>query len=176
MWCARSWVMIGDQDRDSPVPGRVGVGAAGEPDVVGVVAAGGEDLLPVDDVAISVPYRPRPQRGQVGAGLRLGVPDREVQLACQDPRQEELLLLGGAMRLQRGADGLQGDRRQRHVGPDRLVGEDLLFHLAEPASSVLGRPAQPEPPVAAHPPHDRAVSRVVPVAEHRGALLGRDQR
>src|SRR5215472_11946954 len=41
---------VDDQDGDPPVPRRVGVGAAGQPDVVGVVAAGGEDLLAVDHV------------------------------------------------------------------------------------------------------------------------------
>src|SRR5699024_1091460 len=40
---------VDDEDRQAPVAGVRGAGAGGEPDVVGVVAAGGPHLLAVDD-------------------------------------------------------------------------------------------------------------------------------
>ena len=68
-----------------------------------------------------------PQRGKVGAGLRLRVADGEVHLAGQDRRKELLLLQLGAIGLQCRADGLQGDRGKRHLGTRRLIDEDLLL-------------------------------------------------
>ena len=164
---------IHDENGDPLVTGRGG--AAGQPYVVGRVRAGGEGLLPVDDVAVAVAYGPGTQRREVGAGLRLGIADGEVHLAGQDPGQEEVLLPGCAVLVQRGADGLQGDRGQRHVRAGRLVGEDLLLHLAEPAAAVAHRPAHPEPPVAAHPAYHVAVDGAVPLGEQLGALGGRHQ-
>jgi hypothetical protein len=149
---------------------RFPVGAAGEPDVVGVVRTGGEGLLPVDDVGVAVPDRAGPQRREVGAGRRLGVPDGEVELAGEDPREEEVLLCRGPERLQGRADGLQCHVRQRHVGARRLVDEDLLLDRAEPVAAVLGRPADAEPAVPAHPPHERAVDLAVPLGQQRGSL------
>ncbi len=178
MWCAPSWVMIGVQE----YPGSVGSTIRMEMPLVGVVAAGGEDLLPVHHVGIParrpIPghaHRPGAQRREVGAGLRLGVPDGEVHLAGQDLRQEELLLRGGAILLQRWPHGLQGDPGQRHVGPGRFAGEDLLLDLAEAAAAVFGRPAHAQPAVAAHPAHHLAVHRAVPFGQHRVPLAGRDQ-
>jgi hypothetical protein len=82
------------------------------------------------------------------------------------------LLPGGSVRLQRRADGLQGDQRQRHVGPGRLADKDLVLHLAQAAAAELGGPADPEPAVAAHPAHDLAVDGPVALGEHRLALTG----
>jgi hypothetical protein len=79
-----------------------GVGAAGEPDVVGVVDQRRVDLLPVDDEVVAVADRPGRQRPEVGAGVRLGVADREEQLTGEDPGQEEVLLLLRAELLDRG--------------------------------------------------------------------------
>ena len=52
---------VDDEDRDALVLGGVLVGADRQPDVVGVVPAGGEDLLPVDHVVITVADRRRGQ-------------------------------------------------------------------------------------------------------------------
>ena len=157
------------------MPGGIGIGAAGQPDVVGVVRARREDLLAVDYVLVAVPDRSRGERGQVGTGSRLGVADREVHVAGQDAGQEHRLLLGRAELLQRGADRLQRHRWQRHVGPGRLAHEDLLLHLAEPAAAVLDRPSDPEPAVAAHPADQLLEDVAVPVGQHRLALGRRDQ-
>ena len=151
--------------------GASGVGAHREPDVVGLVAAGGPHLLAVDDVVVAVPPGGRAQRGEVGAGVRLGVADREVHVALQDPLEEHVLLLLGAVADQRRADGLQRDRRQVHVGVLRLVGEDRLLDLAEPVTAVLLGPADAHPAVGAHLPHDPLVDLAVPVEAHLAVLV-----
>ena len=84
------------------------------------MTAGGEDLLPVDDVLVALADRSSAQRRQVGARLRLRVPDREMHVTGEDRGQELLLLRVAAEPLQSRPDGLQGDRGQRHVGPVRL--------------------------------------------------------
>ena len=120
----------------------------GQPEVVGVVTAGGPDLLAVDDVLVTVTDRAGAQRGQVGARLRLGVADGEVHVTGEDAGQELLLLQVGAVLLQRRADGLQRHRGQRHVGAVRLVDEDLLFDRAEAEAAELLGPADAELAVA----------------------------
>ena len=151
------------------------IGAAGQPDVVGVVAAGGEDLLPVDDVLVALPDGGGAQRRQVGAGLRFGVADREVQLAGEDRGQELLLLHLGAVHLQRRSDGLQRHGGQRHVGAVRLVDEDRLLDRAEAEAAELLGPADAELAVRAHPLDHRAVGLAVPVGLHLLVLFGRDE-
>ena len=139
--------------------GRVRVGAHGEPEVVGLVAAGGPHLLPVDDVVVAVAPGGGAQRGEVGAGVGLAVADREVHVAREDPLQEQVLLLLGAVPDQRRPDGLQRHRRQVHVGALGLVGEDRLLDLAEPVAAVLLRPADAHPAVVAHLPDQSLVRR-----------------
>jgi hypothetical protein len=99
-----------------------------------------------------------------------------VHVSGEDPRQEHLLLLPRAVHLQRRADGLQGDRGQRDVGPRRLVGEDLLLDLAEPPSAVLLGPAHPHPAVATHALHHVAVDLAVALDEEKVAFLGGHER
>ncbi len=154
---------VDDEDRDALVLRGVGVGADGQPEVVGLVAAGGPHLLAVDDVVVAVAPSGGAERGQVGAGVRLAVADREVHVTGQDPRQEHVLLLLGAVADQRRPDGLQRDRRQVHVVVLRLVGEDRLLDLAEPVAAVLLRPADAHPAVGAHPLDQLLVRRTVPV-------------
>ncbi|CKR47089.1 Uncharacterised protein [Mycobacterium tuberculosis] len=139
------------------------------------MCAGGEDLLAVDDVVVAVANGGGAQRRQVGAGFRLGVADREVRLTGQDRRQELLLLQLAAVRLQRGADGLQRHRGQRHVGAMGLVDEDLLLDRTKTQTAELFRPPNTEPAVPAHAPYHRTVGRAVPVFLHLRALVGRDE-
>ena len=151
--------------------GRVGVGADREPDVVGLVAAGGPQLLAVDDVVVAVPPGRGAQRREVGAGVRLGVADREVHVAGQDPLEEQVLLLLAAVPDQRRADGLQRDGGQVHVGVLRLVGEDRLLDLAEPVAAVLLGPADAHLAVLAHLPDHPLVDVAVPVERHLSVLV-----
>jgi hypothetical protein len=55
------------EDGDALVLGGVGIGAGGQPDVVGVAGEGGEDLLAVDHPLVAVLDRLGGERGQVGA-------------------------------------------------------------------------------------------------------------
>ena len=58
----------------------------------------------VDDVAAVLAHRPRADRGQVRAGVRLAHPDGEVRLAAHDGGQEALALgLGAEAQQQRAA-------------------------------------------------------------------------
>ena len=167
---------VDDEDRDALVFRRIRVGAARQPDVVGVVGARGPHLLPVDDELVTMTDRCGAQRGQVGAGLRLGVTDGEMDVTGEDPGQKLLLLLVGAVHLQRGSHGLQRDQRQRHVGAVGLVDEDLLFDRAEAEPAVLLGPADTQLAVGTHPLDDRAIGLVVPVGFHRRGFFGRDER
>ena len=97
---------VDDQDGDALMLRGFFIGAAGQPDVVGVMAAGGKDLLPVDNIVIAVADRGGGERRQVGAGIGFGVSDGEMHLTGQDRGQEPLLLLVGAEGLQRRAYGL----------------------------------------------------------------------
>jgi len=148
--------------------GGVGIGADRKPDEVGLVPAGGPQLLAVDDVVVPVAPRGGPQRGQIRAGVGFGVADREVHVAGQDPREEQFLLSRTAETDQRRADRLQGDRGQMYVGVLRLVGEDRLLDLAEAVAAVLARPADAHPAVLAQLADDPLVALAVPVA---GQLL-----
>ncbi len=152
-----------------------GSGAGGEPDVVGVVTAGGEDLLAVDHILVAVTDSGGAQRREVGAGFGLGVTDGEVDLTGEDRGQELLLLLVGAVHLQGRADGLQRDTGQRHVGADGLVGEDLLFDVAETVTAEFDGPADAQPAVLAHAADHVTVGGSVPLGPHDLGLVGRDQ-
>ena len=166
---------VDDQDRNPFVFGSVRVGAAGQPDIVGVVSAGGPDLLAVHDVLVPMADRGGAQRGEVGTGLRFGIADREVHLAREDRRQEFLLLHLGAVHLKSRPHGLQRDSGQRYVGAGRLVDEDLLLDGPIAEASVLGGPAHPELAVGAHPLDHRPVGLAMPVDLHLLGLVGRDE-
>ena len=115
-------------DRDALVLRRVGIGARGEPDVVGVVGVGREDLLAVDHVVVAVADGARRERGEVGAGAGLGVADAEVELALQDAGQQLRLLLRAVPNcMMRRADRVDRDDRQRRARAVGLVPEDELL-------------------------------------------------
>ena len=115
--------------------GGIGVGAHGQPDVVGHVGAAGEDLGPVDHVLVAVAHGPGAQRRQVGARLGLGVADGEVDVAGQDPGQEVLLLLLGAVAHDGRPDRVDGDEGEG--APARRVSSKKMNW------SVAGRPWPP---------------------------------
>ena len=147
--------------------------------VVGVLDQAGPHLLPVDHVLVPVPHGHRPQSRQVGAGLRLGIPDREVELARGDPGQVERLLLGRPVPHDRRPHRVDGQERHRHPGDRRLVGEDELVEHCPAAPAVLGRPAERQPAVATELPNDLAIRLPVPEAlvpsRQRRAHLGGHQ-
>ena len=130
-----------------------GVGAAGQPDVVGLVGPAREDLGPVDDVLLTVAHGPRAQRGEVGAGPGLGVADGEVQLAGEDLRQEERLLLVGTEAHDGRPDGVDGDEGERRTGAPCLVEEDELVRRRPALPAELRGPPDAEPAVLADLAH-----------------------
>ena len=157
--------------------GASGVGPAGEPDPVGVVPAGGERLLAVDDVLVAVSHGAGAEAGQVGAGARLAVADREVQLPGEDLGEEGLLLLLGAELHERRADGVQRDERERDTGAVRLVVEEVLLHRGAALPAVRGGPPDAEPAVLAELAHELAVRLATRLAAGQlAASLRRHQR
>ena len=141
---------VHDDHRDALVLGGVGVGAHREPAVVGVRGERGPHLLAVDDVLVTVANGPGLQRGQVGAGLRLGVADAEVQVAGEDLGQEEVLLLVRAELHDRRAHGVDREHGHRGAHPHGLVEEDELLDLAAALAAVLLGPADAQPAVGRH--------------------------
>ena len=141
----------GDQEhRDALVLGHVGVGAGGEPDVVGVAGQAGEDLGAVDDVLVTVAHGPGGQRCEVGARVRLGVADTEVDLPGQDLGEEVLLLLLRAEVHDGRAHGVDGQHGHGCAAAHGLVEEDELFNGRATLATPLGWPADAEPAVASH--------------------------
>jgi hypothetical protein len=166
---------VDDQDREPCVRRRVGIGATGEPDVVGVVRAAGEDLGAVHGVVVAVTHGARPQRREVGAGFRLGVPDREVDLAGEDAGQEAPLLLLAALLDEGGPHRVERHEGEGRAGPAGLLEPDLLLDRRASPPAVLAGPADTEPAVGAHLPNDPALKRA---GLHRSQLcahLGGDQ-
>ena len=119
-----------DDDRDALVLLHLGVGAHREPDVVGVGREAREDLLAVDHVLVAVADGARLQRREVGAGVGLGVADREVDLAGEDLRDVELLLLLVPKRMIVGATELIVSIGTGAPGAHRLVEEHELLDRA----------------------------------------------
>ena len=153
----------GHQDhREALVTGQVGVGAAGQPDVVGVLDQRGPHLLAVDHPLVALQPRPGLQAGEVGARTRLRVADREVHLALEDLRQDLGLLRVGAEAHDRGPDRVERQVGDRHPGDGRLVGEDELVHHRPVLAAVLLRPADAQPAVVADLLDDFLVDRRVP--------------
>jgi hypothetical protein len=127
-----------------------GIGAHGQPDVVGVLDEAGPHLLAVDHVVVAVAHRGGAQRGEVGARAGFGVADREVQFTGRDLGQEEFLLLVGTERHDRRRDAVDGQEWHRGTRDSCLVGEDQLIHRRAGLTAVLLRPGQRQPSVAAH--------------------------
>ena len=120
------------------------------------------------------------QRGEVGAGAGLGVADREVQLALEDPREEVLLLLVGAVAHDRRPDRVERQVGDRYAGDGGRVGEDQLLDHRAGLAAVLLRPADAEPAVGAELADHLLVDGVVAELAGRGGEpglhLGRDER
>ncbi|GCC45919.1 hypothetical protein chiPu_0030186, partial [Chiloscyllium punctatum] len=86
------------------------IGAHQAEDPVGIVGVGGPDLLAVDDVVVTVADRAGLQRGEVRAGVRLGIALAPADQARGDLRQMLLLLLLGAVFQQRRPEHRDAER------------------------------------------------------------------
>ena len=166
---------VQDQDRDALVARQVGVGAGGQPDVVGRLGAGGPQLVAIDHEVVAFQAGGGLQRGEVGAGAGFGVADREQDLAGGDALQELRLLLVGAELHQRRADGADGHEGQRRPGDVGLFKEDQLLGGRVALAAVLLRPAEGQPAVAADLADGVAVQVAPFHAAQGGAQLGGHQ-
>ena len=139
-----------DDDRNALVLLGFRIGAHGQPAVVGAARQAGPHLLAVDDVLVAVANRPGLQRCKVGAGLRLGITDAEMQVTGKNLRQEEFLLPFGAVIHDRGTDGVERQHRDRCPGAHRFIEEDELVDGPALLAAVLLGPAHSRPAVGAH--------------------------
>ena len=144
-----------------PLCFSAGVGARAHPVPVREVRGGGPALLAVEPpAALHLRGAQLHVRG-VGAGLRLAVADRELDLAAHDLRQElalELLVAAADHRLADDADALA--RLRRAVARERL-GQDEVVDARQLAPAVLLRPRHAEPAALGELLHERALGRRV---------------
>ena len=109
-----------------------------------VVAAGGPDLLAVDDPLIAIEHGASAQIGEIRAAVGLAVALTPTMLPGDDLGQEvALLLLCAAL-----DDGVAHHRdaeavvvtARRHACGQELLGEHDTLHLAEPGAAIFDRP------------------------------------
>ena len=128
---------------------RVGIGAHAEPFVGGALGSAVPDLGPVDHPLVAVADRAGAQAGQVGAGVGLGVAEREDDLAPGDPGRNSFLFCSVPCRMIIGATEVtvrSGPGTPRVL---ELAHQQVLMHRGEAEAAVLRRPVQPEPALLA---------------------------
>ncbi len=136
-----------------------GIGATGQPDVVGKVRPAGERLLSIDDVMVTIAPGFCAKRCEVGSGTGLGVPDRELDFATKNRWEESFLLLVGAIAHQRRADGVNRNQWKRHSRFAGLIEEDQLLCRCPVLTAVLTGPPDAEPAIFAQSADSVAVGR-----------------
>ena len=150
------------------------IGAAGQPDVVGVMAAGGKDLLPVDNIVIAVADRGGGERRQVGAGIgfrcirwrnappaRIAGRNRFFCRRCRGPQRRGLRFVASPM--------AAGHR------PCTASLVKICCSISPKPLPPYLRPADTEAFVRSHPLDDPAVGRAVPVGQHLAGIVGRHE-
>ncbi|MNE18700.1 hypothetical protein D3C80_1117500 [compost metagenome] len=132
---------VDQQEGDAALLLGLRVGAHQAEDHVGVLAEGCPGLLAVDHVVVAVAHRAGLQRGQVGAGARLGVALAPPVAAVEDARQVAGLLLGGAELDDHRRDHVdaEGDQPRCPEGGAFLL-EDVLVHHAPAGTAEFHRP------------------------------------
>ena len=86
-----------------------------------------------------------------------------MELTPQDAGKDARFLLRRAQLHDGGTHGAEGEQRQGHSSPVRLLDEDHLVHGAPPLTAVLSGPTEPQPPVLSHPPDGGQVVGSAPV-------------
>ena len=140
-----------EEDRDALALGRLGVGAHEQEAPLGGVGVRRPDLLAVHDVAVAVANGAGAQRGEVGAGVGLGEALAPVDLAGDDRRQVQRLLLGRAVGHERRADpvGVHVLAAAWLADAPGLLADDQLLPRRRLAPAVRLRPVRREEPVVA---------------------------
>ena len=128
------------------------IGAHQAEDPVGVVGVGRPDFLAVDDVVVAVGDRAGLQRGEIGAGVRLGIALAPADQPRGDLRQMLFLLGLGAVLQKRRPEHGNAERGQRLPRADRrhLLAHDLGFLAVETAAAIFLRPVRHGPALVAH--------------------------
>ena len=96
-------------------------------------------LVAVDPVGVALAHRARLQRGEVGAGIRLGEHRRRQHLAGRDLGQPlAFLFLGAAAENKLGGDlGTRAEAADPDIAARQLLGHDAHRFLAEPHAAVI---------------------------------------
>ncbi len=137
------------QEGESVVARRAGLGAGDDEDPVGLLRPRRPHLLAVDDPFAIVEDSLGADGGEVGAGAGLGVALAPLLVDLEDLGEEACLLLVGAELDQRRAEQLLAEVVDGlgRIGAGVLLIEDRLLREAEPAAAVLGGPAEAGPAV-----------------------------
>ena len=166
--CLRVWSMVGSGVRDQPL------GVALDPeerdplpaarrhdDQVGDVPVDDEDLVPVEDPAVSARFRPALDAAEVPPAVVLGDGQRPDGLPRRDPGEE--VLLGPVV-----ARGQHGVGRQGHGGEERgaqqrrthLFEDHDQLHIGEArAAELLGDRQRLQAQLVGHlAPHRRVIT------------------
>src|SRR5262249_20857798 len=138
---------------DPPVARRLGVRPHQELLELGDVAEAGPDLLARDDQLLALDHGARLETCQIGARVRLREPLTPDDVAAQDAREMERLLLLAAAGDERRPGVVQADERGRDLGGAGarvLLVPDHLLHEAGAAPAVLARPRDTGPAALEH--------------------------
>ena len=126
-------------------------------------AGRGIDLLPVHHILVAVADRPRLHRCEVGPGVRLGVADRELDLAAQHAWEDVALLLLGAVPHDRRAYGDVCERVERHPLERHFLGQHPEVERTLALAAVLLRPGDCGEALVGHRLHELLRGRPVAV-------------
>jgi len=173
------------KERDPLVLGRIGIGAGESEYVIGQVAGGCPDLLPVQHPLVTVELRAQSEASEIAAGIRLAVALTPDVVVGENARQVVPLLLLGAPLKESVPEHGDAEAVVRpsswHPGNGELLGQNHLFESREAATAVLGRPTGREIALAvqdAAPVHDplvRLIGREVRDAPPVSRQIGREE-
>ena len=147
---------VDQKHREPAVLGSILIGTGRQPDIVRIARQTGKDLLTVDHKVVAIGVGPGLQGGEVGPRVGFRISDAKMEFAIEDLGQEEIFLFLGSFPVDRGPHRIDGEHRNGRTGPHGLVKEDELFDRRATLSTVLGWPANPEPTIRSHLPHDCA--------------------
>ena len=154
------------------------IGAHQAEDPVGVLGVRGPGLLAVhDEVALAVVLGAELERGQIAAGVGLGVALAPDLFAGEDLRQEALLLGVGAELDEERADHEEAERARACGAPASSSSSVRMKRYVdvEPGPAVLDRPVRRDPALAGQdlvPLHDLVVLEVAVDFRLRAELGG----
>ena len=138
--------LFGEQHGQAAMAGFLRIGAHQQRHQVGAHRMGDPGLVAVDLVDVALAHRAGLDRGEIGAGVRLGEHGGRQHFAGGELRQPFFLLLGGAA----AEDQFGGDLRARAERADadiaarQFLGDHAHGLLAEPHAAEFFRDGEPE--------------------------------